>query len=418
MTTIASEIDAIFKDKYADDVPTVANTDPVAWSTLKKTTDFRGRRKSFAIQSGMTPGVSHTFSHAQDNANAEAFDEFLVTRRKDYLVISVDGETYESAEGDGAQVDYVVRQVETMRKTAKWRMNQAFYGRFGRAFARLSASAGGGGTDTLLVRDPLDLRFLSRNMVVVSSTTDGTSGSVDANPGVVGAVNRRTGQIVNASGNWNASFANSDYLFLEGDFGAGFHGFRDWVPDDDPSATAFFSLVRTLDSRYGGNRATATVEDNTLENFLLRAISESSIESSCRNMRLYWHTSHNTQLIRELGSSVNYDKTVTKAMTSSGPHATVGFKSITMLVGDIELEIVPDRDAPRHRGFLCDPESMGFEGLGEATRPLTYKDDSFMWMREHDADSMESRMGTKGNFVFSLPSNFANLNLEALTNPT
>ena len=421
MTTILSEIDDILKDRYGEDVPIPGLEDPVAWSTIRKTTSFKGRKKDFAIQLGMTPGVSHTFSHAQANADAEAFEAWNVTRGKDYAVIKVDREAYEAAEGDGAQVDYVVRQVETARATAKWRMNRAFYRNHGVALARLDASAGGGGTDTLLVREQYryDLRILSAGMQLVSSNTDGTSGSVDANPGTVGAINTAAGTIVNASGNWNASFANSDYIFLEGDFGAGFRGWESWNPLSAPSATPFFGVDRTRQiQKLSGHRPVATTEDVTLENFLLRAITENAIYGGRKKLRMYWNTLHNTQLIRELGSSTRYDKTTVSAMSSSGPVANVGYRAITIIVDNRELEIVADPDAPLHQGYLGDPDGFTFEGLGEAVRVLKYKDDSFMWSRLGDADAMESRIGTIGQFVMHSPGSFSNLDLSALTNPT
>jgi hypothetical protein len=40
-----------------------------------------------------------------------------------------------------------------------------------------------------------------------------------------------------------------------------------------------------------------------------------------------------------------------------------------------------------------------------------------LWSRLGDADAMESRMGTKGQFVFHQPANFNNMDLSALTNP-
>lgn len=421
MTTALSEIDAILKDLYADEVPMIGVEDPVAWATCRKTVTFKGRRKSFAVQTGMTPGVSHTFSHAQGNADAESFEEFLVTRGRDYVVIRVDREAYEAAEGEGAQVDYVVRQVETARATAKWRMNRAFYRNHGAALARLDSAASGGGTDTLLVQEQYryDLRILSQGMQLVSSNTDGTSGSVDANPGTVLSVNYRTGEIVISSGTWNASFANSDYLFLEGDFGQGFYGWESWNPLSAPSATTFFGLNRTLnEQKLSGNRPAAVAEDVTLENFLLRAITENAIFGGRKKLRLYWNTLHNTQLIRELGSSTRYEKTTTSGMSSSGPVANVGFRSIHMMVDNRELEIIADPDAPLHQGYMGDPDGFVFEGLGEATRVLRYKDDSFMWSRLGDADAMESRVGTLGQYVMHNPGAFSNMDLSALTNPS
>lgn len=418
--TILSEIDDILKDKYENEVPIIEEGDPVAWGTIEKTTDFKGRKKDFAVQTGMTPGVSHTFSHAQANAAAEGFAVFGVTRGRDYAIIKVDRETYEAAEGDGAQVKYITRQVETARGTAKWRMNRAFYRHHGAAMFRLDSSASGGGTTTLLVQERYryDMRLLSLNMQLVSSNTDGRSGSVDANPGTVADINLDTGQIVNASGNWNASFANSDWVFLEGDFGAGFYGWEDWNPLTAPDATAFFGCVRTAHlKRLSGNRPVATSEDNTLEQFLLRAITENAIFQGRKKLRVLWNPLHNTQLIRELGSATRYDKTVTPSMNSSGPNAAVGFKSITILLDNREVEILADADAPLHEAFMGPTDGYKWEGLGEATRVLQYED-SNRWLRMADADAMEGRIGTNGQFVMHAPGHFSHADISALTNPT
>lgn len=420
MTTSLSEINAILKDLYENEVPIIGLEDPVAWATCPKTTDFKGRRKSFAVQTGMTPGVSHTFSHAQGNADAEAFHEFLVTRGRDYVVIQVDREAYEAADGEGAQIKYITRQVETARDTAKWRMNRAFYRNHGAAIVRLDASASGGGTSALLVQEAYlyDMRLISEGMQLVSSNTDGTSGSVDANPGTVGAIDFQARTITNASGNWNASFANSDYVFLEGDFGSGFYGWASWNPASAPDNTSYFGLDRTNNiQKLSGNRPAATAEDVTLENFLLRAITENASFGGRKKLRLYWHTLHNAQLIRELGNSVRYEKTTTSAMSSSGPVANVGFKSITMLVDNRELEIIADPDAPLHRAFMGDPQGFTFEGLGEACRVLKYED-GLSWLRMASTDAMEARIGTLGQYVMHAPGRFSNMDISPLTNPS
>lgn len=416
-STSESEIQAIMKDLYENEVPMIGVEDPVVFARISKTTNFVGRSKEFAVQYGVSPGISASISDAIDNADAEAFDYFAVTRRKGFVVMHVDTDAYESCRDDGAKVDYLRRCVETARRTAKWQLNRMFYGNGGGALARLDASAGGGGTSTLLVQDRHDLYFLSPRMVLVSSDTDGTSGSVDANPGVVGSVNRRTGEIVIASGNWNASFANNDRLFLEGDFGAHFHGFRAWIPDSDPSATTFFGVDRTDDPmRLAGQRIPAETEDGTLENYLLRVTTEVGVQAANKKLVLYWHPTHLNQLIRDLGSKVEYTRMMGR--DSSGATFDIGGRSVTFLCGGMELECVGDRDAPRHRGFLCDESMMSLEGMGECPRVATYGDDTNQWLRVTNSDSMEGRIVFKGNYVFHAPGHFANLDLSALTNPS
>ena len=49
MTTVLSEIDAILKDRYEDEVPIIGHQDPVAWATTKKTIDSIKQRTHWNI---------------------------------------------------------------------------------------------------------------------------------------------------------------------------------------------------------------------------------------------------------------------------------------------------------------------------------------------------------------------------------
>lgn len=421
MPAVIDDITAYMKDLYEDEVPTIGFKKNKAWAIIKKSTNFRGRAKEFAVTYGAVPGVSHTFSDAQSNAGAEPNDYFNVTRSKDYVLMSIDGEAFEAADGEGAKVAFIKRHVEMARKTAAWRLNRSFYRHRGGRIAQLLAAGAGGGTSTITVQNPLDLLLLSRNMVIVSAGDDGLAGGgVDANPGTIQSIDRSAGTITRTSGNWNAAggFSDGDFIFIEGDYGNDFFGLEEWVPTADPGTgdvpAALFGLTRTNDElRLSGHRIAATAEDGTLENFFDRATTEVSVQGGAMKMCLLTHPNHVAQLRRELGNKVEYNKV--PAQTSEGPHAEIGFKSIALCTDGEDVEILGDRDCPLHGGWLLDLEQCSWEGLGEAPRILEYGGGN--WLREGSNDAIEGRMGARGQFVVHAPGHCAYLDLSALTDP-
>lgn len=416
MTSLLTDIDEILKTLYEDEVPEVGFEDNVLWAITPKYTGFKGRDKSIPLRFGRSPGVSHLFATARTNAGSSPYAEWRLTRRKSYGVVQFDGEAFEAADGEGAQVKYVDDEVKAMQANMTHRLNRDLYGNGGGAFGRLLAAGAGGGSTTITVQDPLSLIAVERNMFIVSSNTDGTSGSPDANPTRIGGLDRVAGTLTTVSGNWNAvaGFSDNDYLFVAGDFGIAMSGLGAWLPSSNPSATTFFGQDRTEDLlRLSGQRITAVASDGTLANFLDRAATECYLQGhGSRTMKFVTNPRHVSQLRRELGSQVEYTRT--PAMTQNGPHAEIGFRSIGLSTANVDVDVLGDRDCPLNVGYLLDMSSIGFHALGVAgPHMLTYGGGEYL--RMSDEDSIEGRMGWRGNFCVGRPGHNAYCNLTALT---
>lgn len=416
MTSVHSEIDEIMKTLYEDEVPEVGLEDNVLWALTQKISGFKGRDKSIPIRYGRTPGVSHLFATAQSHAGASPYAEWRLTRTKSYGVVQFDGELYEAADGEGAQVKYVDDEVKSALANMTHRLNHQLYGNGGGSFARLLAAGAGGGTTVITVQDNLGLLQVDRGMFIVTSNTDGTSGAVDANAHEIGAVDRIAGTLTTVSGNWNSAggFSDNDYLFVDGDFGAAISGLAAWVPSANPSATTFFGQDRTEDMvRLSGQRITALASDGTIANFLDRAATEVYLQGhGARKMTFITNPRHVGQLRRELGNRIEYS--FAPAQTTSGPHATIGFKTIMVVTANVDVEVVGDRDCPLNEGWLLDMSSIGFHALGQATpHMLTYGGGEYL--RISNEDAIEGRMGWRGQFCVGRPGHNAHCTLTALT---
>lgn len=421
MTTTLSDIDEILKTLYEDSVPDLGIKKYRTWQILPKKTNFTGKNKSVSLQYARSKGISHTFSTARTRAAASRFVEFLVTRGQDYGVIQIDGETLDAARDAGSKIDYLKRESENMFKRMAHRFNRNLFRNHGMAIARIVS---GGGTTTITVTDPMDLLWLEVGDTIVTSDTDGTSGSVDNNPTTITAIDRTAGTLTAAAA-WNGGggFSDNDYIFMQGDFGLGFRGLASWLPSTAPtSGDSFFGVDRSTDPlRLAGQRHVAVAGDGTLANFLGRALTEHTVQGGEGSV-IVINSVHWRQLEQQLSSKVRYG--VVPIQTSKGAMrdeagALVGFKSIKIVGDSEEADVIAEPDLPRYDGYILDLESVCWDGLGEAPKYLDYRGygggGEQGWLRIGDEDAIEGRVGGRGQFWCDAPGKNSRLTFAAGT---
>lgn len=417
MTASLAAYEAALKTLYMDSLPEVGHKPPVTWSLLKKTTGFRGEDKKIPLQFGRSQS-SHTFTTAQTVAGASSYGRFLLTRGKDYHVVQMDGEALEAARDEGAVRSYLQSETRSAMARQAHRLNRNIFRNYGMAVARIQS---GGGTTTITVTNPRDLLGFDVGDIITSSTDDGTGGAgVAGTAQAITAIDRAAGTITGAA-TWNAGggFANNSYLFGSGDYGLGFYGLASWLPATAPtSGDSFFGRDRSTDpERLAGQRFTATVTDGTIEAFLKRAATEygqaGGTGSICIVNGGVWN-----KLDQQLGSKVRYNRV--QGQNSAGPIAELGFRSITIVGDSQDIEVVSDRDCPITDGYFLDLEHFWWEGLGEAPRYLSYDGmggvgNEGAWLRISNEDSIEGRIGCRGQFASNAPGKLARLNIPAAT---
>ena len=415
MTSLLTDIEPILKPIFVDNLPEMGFDETVTWGMLNKIVDFKGREKWLPMKIGRTPGVSHSFARAQANAGASRYSRWELTRSKSYGVVQFDGEEYEAAESPGAQVDYVVDEVKGAMASMQHRLNRMLFRNHGGAFARLLAAGAGGGTATITVQDPLDLIGIDVGMFIVTSNTDGTSGSVDANPTEIGAIDRIAGTLTTVSGNWNAvaGFSDNDYLFVDGDFGLGVYGLPEWLPASAPASTAFFGVDRTADSlRLGGQRVEALAADGTLSRFFDRAMTEMYLQGARNARTIIMNPRHVSQVRDETNNKTDWQKI--PGRTSQGASAEIGYDALKILTDNGSAMLVGDRDCPLHVAYALDMSTCDWHGLKSAgPRILDYGGGQYLRMAAED--SLEGRLGWRGQFAIREPGKCGRFDLSELT---
>ena len=154
---------------------------------------------------------------------------------------------------------------ESRNVITQWKrdLSRYIHGNGGGSLAQISATSNTA-TATVTLADTNTNRFIEQGMTLNSSSTDGTTGSVNAGSVTVKSIVRNldaTSTVTVDQATWVAGIpacAASDFLFRSGAFNAVITGFEGWNPSADPTSTAFFGVDRTPDvQRLGGIRVNA-----------------------------------------------------------------------------------------------------------------------------------------------------------------
>lgn len=362
----------------------------LAW--LPKTYAFEGQSRSVRPLYAGTTGGS-TFAQALAVQGTPSVEEFVVTRKKNFVIGSVDNEAImatRSQRGASAQA-------------LKTSIDGSLY-EFGRSLATQVWGLGGGSrgviatsgiTTTALTLDVIqDAVNFEVGMQVTTSTANGTSGSV--NPGFVTLtkVNRRTG-VLTADQNWTTGIpaaADDDFLFRKSDFGAVLSGVQAWCPPSDPGATTFFGVNRSVDTvRLGGNRITGA---STIEETVFDAQAEVS-QNGGRADTLWMHPQRFSEMCKSMQAKAQYLAERGKVMSTG--KVPVGFDGFVFPGPSGPVTVVADPSCPYGTGLLTRKEAWELAGLGQI--PHFDRADGQQFTRNSTSDGIQYRLKFYGNLL-------------------
>lgn len=352
------------------------------WAMVSKKTDFTGESYKIPIWYAANQGGSRTFSTALSGRKANQYKAFSLTRAKDYTIGRIDIEALKASRNDPgaflrlgrANIDGSIRALTNNLAVSLFR-NQG--GARGQA-ASLS-------TNVLTLTNVSDVVNFEVGMTLANSTTDGTSGSVGSGSTEIIAVDRRAGTLT-GSNNWT-NFSAADYLFRAGDFGASVAGVQAWVPASSPSATLFFGVDRTVDSRLYGQGHDGSNQD------MIDAILDIDMKLYREGARCdlaFVNPADFNSVRKRLGADVIYDKASPKDM------ASVSFNGIQITGMTGNLKLLSDNSVPVGYGLVTQMDSWEFACLelpGLQSNELTGE----ALRIAEDEDSVEYRCAYYGN---------------------
>jgi hypothetical protein len=222
---------------------------------LPRSTEGGGQYRHVQNKYVRPQGRSANFASALANSQGSKRVGFDVTWRSNYQVAGVDGDVIDDAGGNKTIIiDHIEEEMDGAIDNMRDDLAMGQFRNNGGARGRVGSTA----TTTLTLADISDIAHFEVGMIIDVAVTDGTSGALIADPRTILTVNRDLGQLTTAL-NWGANYANGNYLFVVGDFGAKVAGLDAWVPATAPTATPFFGVDRSVDAvRLGGVRYLGT----------------------------------------------------------------------------------------------------------------------------------------------------------------
>lgn len=398
-------MNAALKELYdGQTVDNLVYADNPAFALVKKNTDFGGKYKPIPIITGVSQGRSSTFSNAQTNQSAVQIQSFLLTRKSDYSIASIDNQTMLASktdkmsflEGSKLVVDGAIRSITLSITSAMFRSGTGTIG-------KISAIS----TGVITLVTAADVVQFEVNQVLQANATDG--GVPRAALGYVIAVNRTAGTLTVASSGLGgvaatpASWVANDFLLVQGDVNAKPSGFAAWLPATAPTAgDNFFGVDRSVDPvRLAGVRYDGSAQ--SIEEALIDSSSLLAREGGKPNVAIMNYASYSA-LEKALGAKVQY-------VDMKGP-ADISFRGIMVNGASSMIKVFPDRSCQALTCYLLQMETWAIEGLGDVPQILRYGDGLEM-LRVSNADAGEVRVGAYYNLRTNAPGWNANVTLGA-----
>jgi len=395
-----TSFESALKEHYTNDaVLDLVYADRPFLALIDKMEDFGGKVLPIPIIWGNPQGRSATFSNAQTRGavSSTSISDFVLTRVRDYQIVTIDEETLRASEGNANSfMEAVTTEIDGGTNNLSNSLASAMFRKASGSIGQVSVEpteAAGSYVVKLSRASDVCSFAVGQVLVIWSAETGGSQRSSDGSDlnWVVEGVDRDLGNL-ELTGTYSASgtIAANDFIFVEGDRGNRMSGLLDWLPPTTPSSTPFFGVDRTVDTRLSGIRFDGS--NQPIEEALTDAASRLAREGA-KPTHVIMSFEKYAELEKSLGSKVQYvDLKVS---------AEVGFRGIVINGPKGPIKVLADQNCPGGYAFMLQLNTWKLYSLGKAVS-ITDTDGNRM-LRQASADGVEVRMAFYGNLGCRAP---------------
>lgn len=345
--------------------------DTVWAKRIKKIDDFTGKELDYPLAFANGAGRSHTFATALANASAPQYAGWRLTRKRDYVLWSVDCETIHASRDNrgafvAAQKEVADQHIAEIGRS----FSVGLYGRVGGGVGQIATGGISGAVATLTFAH--DARsFFKGQKVAVSAANDSTAAARAGSPLTVLSVSYSAGTVTFTAGIVATVGAAvvGDFLIPDGDAALAMSGLQEWIPLTAPGATLFNGVDRTQDiERLAGfrvNNPNGDPGENLITLGELVAIGKPGPKQIVLINPIHYGT-----MLKSLSSKIVYNR---EASNDSQGKFLVGGTGVMVGLSSGVAEIVVDSDCPGGLGWLLDEDTWEFHSL-EAVPHLAAED--------------------------------------------
>lgn len=396
MGSTISAYDALLKRRYSDKarVEKLMYGDRPLLGLLTKAGDtgMVGSSMPVPFIYSNPQGASASFANAQANATNVKPDQWLITAGDYYGVVEIGDKVLAASRTNvGAFLDNKIAETDGLYETCSEDLDIYLWGNGGQALGQRASIS----TNTVTLTNPETAANFEVGMTVVASAADGSTSTDTLRAGstTVTAVDRGNGTITLASAAAITGFANSDYLFRQGDFFGTtgtivIKGVQCFVTaTDTPMALWGVSAAQRLVDlqRYSGCRVPTSV------------ISNKSFEERLRILGAYMAGRYKSNMQEMAGFMHPEDWQVLETlMMARGTRAAedtstqFGYMSISCVLGGKNVKIYPARNCPKGSFFLFNMKDWWISSMLELLHPQN--GDGFEMLRRDASTDYEYRL--------------------------
>jgi hypothetical protein len=395
MTATTTSLSAVLKTLYPQSaIKELCYDNNPLLGLVKKKTDFGGKNGTVSLRYAAQGGRSSVFATAQTNRSPNLYEDFIITRAKDYAVGGIDTEALRAAKGNkNALIEGLEAEMKGLTYSITRSLCASLYGNGGGAVGQI---ASGSASTTITLTNPADVVWFEVGDVIEASDDDGTTGSLHAGSNEITAVDRDAGTLT-AAVQWDTAITGlgaNDYLFHAGDFGAKLTGLAGWLPASAPtSGDSFFGVDRSADTvRLAGirfNGAGGPIEE-VLQGAMARAFREGA-----RVDTVLMNPVDMNSLTISLGSRTQYIR------ATSGDMPEVGYEAAKIVAPSGSAKVIADPNCPQGTAYGLQMDTWTLWSLGDC--PGFLDDDGNKMLRDSDADSLQVRLGYYANLYCDAP---------------
>lgn len=375
-----TSFDSVLKQYYTNDkVEQMVYTDHPLLALLIKMEKFYGRNLPVPIQFGVPQGRSATFSTAKNNKTPSKFEDFVLTRAKDYALADIDNETMEASENDkGTFLAAATNEIDSSFISISRSLSTALYRDGTGSIGTINSTVTG---TTVTLENPDEIVNFEVGMEIQFANPSGPALRDSGQAVGISTINRDAGTFtVDEALSGIASLTDGDLILQSGDLSAKVKGLDAWLPSSVTS-TAFFGVNRAVDAtRLGGVRADGT--GKPIEEALIDGASKVAREGGAINYYFMNYDKY-AELEKSLGSKVQYIDVQASAQ--------IGFRGIMIHGPRGPIKCIADQDCQPNRAWGLDLRTWKLNSLKAAPRVLMQ--DGLKWLRVNDADAVEVRVG-------------------------
>lgn len=335
---------------------------------------------------GAGQGIGSTFEDAKDSKSPDLAAQYQYATKTLYAMFSMPGKLMRRAKINAAVlVDPYTRASKNAIEGLKRELSAHLFGNGGGSLGRISSSSNVA-TNTITLSDTSKHRFFYKDMVLTSSTADGTTGSVNSGSIKIVDVVREGASKGNIVANvaWSTGIplvAANDYLFRKGSFGNVINGFFAHIPTSAPSGS-FLGVDRTtLTAEKAGLRVTATslTPSDAVYQAAADVVDLFGDPDLCILSPSDWNA-----LRKDLGNQT----VINIPARGYGGQVVPGleYSGIVMQGPKSKIRVLCDSCCPTGRGLMLTRDVWKLASMGELVTLIS--DDPMM---EENADSWESR---------------------------